>query len=358
MIIINTAESCKEREDKSIEIAPICLATAPRAIKTYHRQRPHNMIVVFVVDTSPSMAKPSITNATTTSNSTTATNNNGTTLSSAKGISRLDVAKMSIESLARSMDKRIMEHNRSVLVALSSQNNKMMQDVVGRLENFDDFLLLSTSLQPDALQESSPSVESIVAAAESHAACGAGGRLLVGSVDSLEDNGGSVPSSLMDGNNPNGVMLPHPPDRHDFERELKRLGAATVPKTNRDNQQQNKTPFPEWAGGATGLNAALSHGLGLLSRYRLTRGRFVEHFGMGRLPWFEHQMTKLTKSKAALEDASKAGGRNESPLQPACLVLLTDGECLRLPPQLGGGQLKMQFGKMPLREFYREREYQ
>ena len=263
---------------------------------------------------------------------------------------------MSVENLARSMDKRIMENNRCVLlksaqVAAAKKNKQqsLQQQDVGRLEQFDEFLLLSTSLQPDivpqhqsddgmttTLTSNVPTLEAIAEAAEAHASCGAGGRLLVGSI---EDD-----RSLNNMDNTNS--LPHPVDRADFEHELKRLRTATLP--SQSSSTEKKKVFPEWAGGANGLNAALSHGLGLLSRYRLTRGRVVEHFGMGRLPSHEHQMTKLTK-----DDVSNTGNYN-SPLQPACLVLLTDGECLRLPPELGGGQLSLRFGNMPLREFYRE----
>ncbi len=238
---------------------------------------------------------------------------------------------------------------------------------VGRLEQFDEFLLLSTSLQPDlpssprgdlSASMGIPSADAIAAAAEAHVACGAGGRLLVGCVESLADK--NTMSSMVDatGNASSGRMLPHPPDRADFERELKRLRSAIIPtKKHSNNSEKNSTSFPDWAGGAVGLNAALSHGLGLLSRYRLTRGRIVEHFGMGRLPWFEHLMTKLTKEGNGEDPNANNVSRNDSPLQPACLVLLTDGECLRLPPEKGGGGLRLQFGNIPLREFYREREF-
>jgi hypothetical protein len=325
------------------------------------------MIVVFVVDTSPSMAAPSSSNGAD---------------ATARGISRLDVAKMSIEQLARSMDKRILENNRSFLMAsaqaasmtVGKQRQQQPPLDVGRLEEFDEFLLLSTSLQPEAAPPPAcdsgaksdthlagastspadstfmPSMHSISAAIDSHASCGADGRLLVGSV---EDDRGS-PSTIHSGlHSPLGMNVPHYPDRTDFERELKRLRPSTIPSA--DTKSGNK--FPEWAGGANGLNTALSHGLGLLSRYRLTRGRSVENFGMGRLPWMEHQMTKLSKSGAAGGDDGNPGSKHDSPLQPACLVLLTDGECLSLPPEEGGGNLTLRFGNMPLREFYRERKY-
>ena len=302
------------------------------------------MIVVFVVDTSPSMAKLAVEN-----------NKEG----SVTGVSRLDMAKMTIESLARSMDKRVVDHNRSVLVASSQMTMRNLHHV-GKLEQFDEFILLSTSLQSDVKSKvrqeqkrnnwldrehvpskraRSSSFDSIDRTNVTHMNCGAGGRLLYGSVDSLESG------PVQDGS---AGMLPHPPNRANFERELKQLRFASLPLSDNSTSKQC---FPEWAGGAAGLNTALSHGLGLLSRYRLTRGRIVENFGMGRLPWFEHQMATMSNTKH-----DQYPGKNMSPLQPACLVLVTDGECLRLPPEKGGGSLRLQFGNMPLREFYKERE--
>jgi len=226
----------------------------------------------------------------------------------AKGLSKLDVSKMCIESTTRALDKRIIDHNRSVF----TQRARMTD--VGRLERFDEYLLLSTSLQ----QHSGSSVET-------HSSCGAGGRLLVGSV---EEYGQA-----------NDLTL-HPPDRSAFDQELKKLNAAQIDESDK---------FPDWAGGAVGLSTALSHGLGLLSRYRLTRARIVENFGMGRLPWADHVLARMQKTTDE--------GQHDmvpSPLQPACLVLLTDGNCLNLPPDKGGGPLSLRFGNMPLREFYRE----
>lgn len=270
---------------------------------------------MFVVDTSSSMAQPA---------------QSGGGVTGYSSLSRLDLAKMSVENLTRSMDKRILEHNRNVLMAaqqhqLQQQQQSQQHIEIGRLEQFDEFLLLSTSLQPDSNDNGSSSPSSTLDSIE---ACGAGGRMLVGSIE--EDKSSSISEN---GHN----MVPHPPDRHEFEYELKRLKSAKI--------SDNKA-FPEWAGGAIGLNIALSHGLGLLSRYRLTRGRDVEHFGMGRLPWFHHQMAKVSQD----HDSSSIS----SPLQPACLILLTDGECLRLPPEKGGGGLSLRFGNIPLREFYRE----
>lgn len=223
---------------------------------------------------------------------------------------RLDVAKMSVENLARGLDKRVMEHNRRAVLQAAS-----------RLEQFDEFLLLSTGLQPDAGG----------AFGDDHASCGAGGRLLVGAVA----EGRCSPGGAAD----DCCRVVPLPDRSEFEHELKRLTVSPPPSEKAGGK------FPDRAGGAGGLNAALSHGLGLLSRYRLAR-RIVENFGMGRLPWADHQMAKAGADGGAF--------RHDSPLQPACLILLTDGECLRAPPERGGGPLSLRFGNMPLREFYRE----
>lgn len=155
----------------------------------------------------------------------------------------------------------------------------------------------------------------------------------------------------------------------EFERELKRLRATEWSPTGDDvsnvteqlpaasavggQQQPNKKkPFPEDGGGAVGLNAALSTGLQLLSRYRL-KNRATENFGMGRLP----SSTMLSASAAAAAGGKGQGAKKATAtyaLQPACLVLLTDGECLKKPPAEGGGDLQLQFGNAPLRDFYRE----
>jgi integrator complex subunit 6 len=275
-------------------------------------------------------------------------------------ISRLDVAKMAVENICRSRDKSIVNHNATILNAAKLAAARQQQ-FVGRLEQFDEFMLLSTSLQSggspnntegrkrnSSLDETdtsgkrsrSSSFHSTESLVEMHSTCGAGGRLLVGCVDGTD----SVPFG---GAQPIG-MVPHPPNRADFEREVKRLRSAALPTMS--SNSSSKHVFPDSAGGAIGLSTALSHGLGLLSRYRLTRGSIVENFGMGRLPWFEHQMVGFKDKNE--HNATK----NVSPLQPACLVLVTDGECLHLPQEKGGGVLRLQFGNAPLREFYKERE--
>lgn len=87
------------------------------------------------------------------------------------------------------------------------------------------------------------------------------------------------------------------------------------------------------------MNAALSLGLQLLSRYRL-QSRYTENFGQGRLPCASIQLSN--------------GRTASSALQPACLILVTDGACLRQSPDSGGGTLQLQYGSQPLREFYKE----
>ena len=164
------------------------------------------MIVVFVIDTSSSMAQPA---------------QSGGGVTGYSSLSRLDLAKMSVENLTRSMDKRILEHNRNVLMAaqqhqLQQQQQSQQHIEIGRLEKFDEFLLLSTSLQPDSNGNGSSSPSSTLDSIE---ACGAGGRMLVGSIE--EDKSSSISEN---GHN----MVPHPPDRHEFEYELKRLKSAKI----------------------------------------------------------------------------------------------------------------------------------
>lgn len=251
------------------------------------------MIFVFVIDTSPTMSRPAVGNS---------------------GMSRLDVAKMVVEDLSRQLRKRHSEHTR---LLMQDADPVLQRSIVnlgqrGNLAGGDAFLLLSTSRQyPDT------------------AACGAGGRLLVGFGPRFSaDSTGTITAeqtSPVDAT----AMQSHEL-MESFQRELKGLVAA---------EWDGNSPFPEDGGGAIGMNAALSSGLQLLSRYRL-QNRLTENFGMGRLPNNAISMSNGTLAAAAL--------------QPACLILVTDGACLRQPPKLGGGTLQLQFGSQPLREFYTE----
>lgn len=192
------------------------------------------MIVVFVVDTSPSMGREA----------------DG-------GLSRLDLAKMLVEEVTRRW-KRL--RGPSTLPQLGQ---------VPVAPNH--FLLLSTSRQyPDT------------------ASCAAGGRLLVGFEPTYTRR-----------HLENGGVAEQTPHAAAFARELKGLKAAKAPEDGR--------PWSDDLGGAPGLNAALSSGLQLLSRYRLQH-RETENFGMGRLP---SNSTILPNGSPAI-----------AALQPACLVLV------------------------------------
>jgi hypothetical protein len=248
------------------------------------------MIVVFVVDTSPSMRE-----------------------SVKGGLSKLDLAKMFVEQTVRGLKKRVAEHN-TLLMQSDVRLQESLRNIGLGYQGKDEILLLATGRQ----HTDHPAT----------ATCGAGGRLLVGFGGDPEGSG-----SFGDGsNNPGGEMYVAQAAQHGvdaFQRELKQLkGAEWKPGTN----------FPDDGGGANGLNIALSAGLQLLSRYRL-RFKVTENFGMGRLP----SSTMLNPS----------GGTAAHALQPACLILLTDGMCLRTKPDQGGGSLKLQSSAL-LREFYQE----
>ena len=251
------------------------------------------MIIVFVVDTSPSMAKPLVP-----------VDDSANHRMAENGMSRLDLAKMTIEDVVRGLNKRVAEHNVQL-----QQQPELLQNLrnigLGFSPN-DEFLLLSTGRQHP--QQSAT------------AACGAGGRLLVG----YGDHNDQSMESTMD----HPVL--HPSNANSFQRELKKLQASDWEpgKSKPGSQPKVLVPFPEDGGGAVGLNAALSAGLQLLSRYRLSF-RTTENYGMGRLP-----------STAVLNPGG--GGAAANALQPACLILITDGVCLRSTPSEGGGKLELQ----------------
>ena len=297
------------------------------------------MIVVFVVDTSPSMAAP--------------ISPGGPDAASKSMLSRLDLAKMAVEDLTKGLTRRIQEHNVFLQQQSPDVQKSMCQIGLGYAPP-NQYLLLSTSRQ----HTDQPAT----------AACGAGGRLLVGfgpdHVYSSSNSNNNGNHNNMDGsggpggglgdpfhndgnsannnnNNHNNHNLGPSNNTASFQRELKQLQASVLPPntTTTKGGKPIKPKFPDDAGGAGGLNAALSAGLQLLSRYRL-HDRATENFGMGRLP--NPAMVTPTGTFAA------------HALQPACLILLTDGACLRKPPADGGGPLQLQYGSMPLREFYKE----
>lgn len=164
------------------------------------------------------------------------------------GLSRLDLAKMAVEDLTRQW-KRL----RPPAVA-----NLGHEAAMG-----DHFLLLTTSRQhPDT------------------SACAAGGRLLVG-FESLHSQ------------RPDEAHLDH--SYHaPFADALKNLKVAKVEDTSKPWSGEN--------GGAPGMNAALSMGLQLMSRYRLQH-RETENFGMGRLPCTALSLSQGSSATAALQSA-------------------------------------------------------
>eukprot|EP00978_Attheya_sp_CCMP212_P012448 scaffold31083_cov51-Attheya_sp.AAC.1 len=268
---------------------------------------------------------------------------NNNSVGGGTGMSRLDLAKMAVESLAKGLDKRVQQHNVQEWSTPPQQQQQMYNIGLGGHCPPDQFLLLSTGRQ-----KSPQHVDT--------AACGAGGRLLVGYGDSHDPHHPGYEPSKHNNSNPNNSASPDEQQVNiqrthgSFERELKQLRATHLsPSSSSSPSSAAAAPnnFPEDGGGAAGLNAALSSGLQLLSRYRL-KNRSTENFGMGRLP-----------SSAMLSSSSSAGANisnTNASLQRACLVLITDGECLTTSPTEGGGSLQLQFGNMPLREFYQERE--
>ena len=273
------------------------------------------MIVVFVVDTSPSMGEPI-------QNVHSSNNKPGFKSKSSSvhvGMSRLDLAKMTVESLTKMMERRVHDHNLQVQTADDASPFKSLHNLGFGFAANDQFLLLSTGCQHSSQSTSM--------------ACGAGGRLLVSFGPNEKRN---------DVNSDHAHAKMHT-QKIEFEQELKRLKATEWKK--------GEESFPEDGGGASGLNAALSTGLQLLSRHRL-QNRFTENFGLGRLP----SNAIMTPTVGA---TGGVGGMQQatSALQPACLILLTDGDCLRKLPSEGGGSLQLQFGNIPLREFYQERKF-
>ena len=149
--------------------------------------------------------------------------------------------------------------------------------------------------------------------------CEAGGRLLVGFINTnyQENLNNDVPSS--DPQRPSSQFMTR---NHGalFERELKRLKVNTSNDSNSNNSSSSSA-------GTNGLNIALSTGLQLLSKYRLQH-RSIENFGMG-FPLQNQQQ------------------------QSACLILITDGECLAKNGNTNNS-LQLQFGTQPLKELYKE----
>lgn len=273
------------------------------------------------------------------------------------------------ESLAKSLERRIQDHNRHFHNEVTNNNSSVQSSQNAGLGFVgpDEFLLLSTGRQNIDI----PGV----------AICGAGGRLLVGYNTDTISNGNSTgagsdlssSSTTPGGKNIQGdpqhiYIQHHVSQQHNnndrFDRVLKKLKASSYLTDSSNNiihppgasavggQQRKKTKiFPEDGGGAKGLNVSLSTGFSLLSRYRL-RHRSTENFGMGRLP--SSAMVGFADSQQQSPNNNLTNTIMSNALQPACLILLTDGECLTKPKRDGGGALQLNFGNMPLREFYAE----
>lgn len=302
------------------------------------------MILVFVIDNSPSMLEPSTHESdeachVTTSTSTTTISSNSSSTSAENhstsplhtNISKLDLAKMMTEQIVKLMDKRVYEHN---LRLQSSDLNRLPFKECHNLgfgyASNDRYLLLSTGCPPDVEEERD--------------ICEAGGRLLVGfgcnSSERKLNQGYSSLGSFVHQNQPN-LYQQQKQQRSEFDRQLKQLKAVSLNSSSQGTS--DKSVFPNEAGGAKGLNIALSAGLQLLSRNRLLCP-YTENYGMGRLP---SNVNVVPKAGGKFHTASNA-------LQPACMIILTDGESFIKPPQEGGGTLQLQFGNIPLKEFYRE----
>lgn len=203
------------------------------------------MLLVFVVDTSPSMGRPAMGDS---------------------GISRLDLAKMAVEDFVRQWRK--MRENQSRLLGRSSPEKQRLLLNLGQYMNAtDQFWLLSTSSQhPEA-----------AGAAAVHFS---------------DNHHQQQPSDIL-------VQAQQQRRIEAFQRELK--GLKVMPSI--DNTRNNENTTSEDVNYATGLNAALSAGLQLFSRYRLQQSQ-TENFGMGRLPNCAVVTTNGSPASSALQPAS------------------------------------------------------
>jgi len=359
------------------------------------------MIVVFAIDTSPSMGQP-IGQSTLTSHSSSLSVSSS---QSPRGMSRLDLAKMAVESLTKLLDRRVHEHNHRLLQAtaiMTANNNRNkngisssispafpVSPIFQHVNNLglgfvppDQFLLLSTGVQKQEKSQHGDGID----------ACGAGGRLLVGFPEGGAYQYASDPKNQSgvadDGHSLGGIGGVGASNAHiEFDSALKKLKAtewrpnpesttSISSSSSTTSSSAKSVPFPEDGGGAAGLNAALSTALQLLSRYRL-RHRLTENFGLGRLPsnailtvqqhnhhhshnvnnhLLMHPFNKGSTLSGATSNQALGAGLQQAgnALQPASIILFTDGECLGKPKDQGGGDLQLMFGNAPLREFYCE----
>jgi len=293
------------------------------------------MIVVFVVDTSPTMGL--------TMGQTTCANRSE---KASTALTRLDIAKMTAETITKAMNRRIQSHNSYVTSFQEQQPCSSLESIgFGSRATLDYFLLISTGYQGNHGNRSSSGVTDV--------------RILVdyGGLTDLNtsfevDVSNNTPSHYQ-------TYCASVTQNHlKFEKELKNLSLPKISEGLRRMEKVSNDTFPENGGGVQGLNAALSAGLQLMSRYRL-HNRWTENFGLGRLPStaiVTHGALGLYGSSCSSAGFTSSTHQASQALQPACLILLTDGECLNQRPELGGGALELQYGSIPLREFYKERK--
>jgi hypothetical protein len=198
------------------------------------------MKFVFVIDTSPSMGRPACGNS---------------------GISRLDLAKMTVEDFIRQWRKLRAEHSR-LLSRSAPEKQRCVMNLGQYVHTIDQFYLLSTARQ------------------HLDTACASASRFTENQQQQADVLGQQQQHERIES----------------FQRELKGL---QITKSNTETSEELNY--------ATGLNAALSGGLLLLSRSRLNSSQ-TENFGMGRLP------------NCAVQSAN--GSPTNAALQPACLILV------------------------------------
>lgn len=177
------------------------------------------------------------------------------------GISRLDLAKMAVEDFIRQWRKMRSEHTR-LLGRYATEKQRCVMNLGQYTSTSDQFFLLSTARQ------------------NAEAACASASRFTENQQQQSDVLGQQQQHERIES----------------FQRELKGL---QVIRSNPESAEDINY--------ATGLNAALSGGLQLLSRYRLNNSQ-TENFGMGRLP------------NCAVQTAN--GSPASAALQTACLVLV------------------------------------
>ena len=165
------------------------------------------MLVVFVIDTSPSMGTPIGSSSTT----------------------RLDLGKMAAEDVVKKMRKRVHEHN-SNFQQFPLKRQEQLHNIGLGYSQKDEYLLITTAPQHGSQT--------------STATCGAGGRLLVGfGTDHYAGNAPTTGSGLGNcGNhtmeNPLTLSAQQNHGIDSFQTELKCLKSTTWPSSGKQNHNQ------------------------------------------------------------------------------------------------------------------------